>query len=229
MANVKMIAPVGMTGAVQGGGQSVQIANDRTVTVDGSSVPSLLAAGFRMYTVTSARQTISSPAPADKASVVASADIANGDMTLAAQPAQARKLQVEVSVAEKDKSSVTAGSLFIAGDDQDGASVSETIPLMQTETAVVKSKLAYSRVRTIRVSGYAAADKGNKISVGVAEDLAIHTAQNSSGFDVKKISRDGEEQSLDGMSFDPVARTVAIKDMSSSADYDLFATYGMAT
>ena len=103
-------------------------------------------------------------------------------MAIAAQPAHARKLQVNIVVGTSTTTAITAGVVAIDGVDQDGFTVDETISVVANATLspVPKTKYAYSKVNSITLSGYAAAGSGtgNTIGIGVSNDFGVPSATN---------------------------------------------------
>jgi hypothetical protein len=126
-----------------------------------------------------AKAVILAPLPADLVSVVAAVTPTNVALTLAAQPPQARKLQVRVVIGTSPTTAITAGNLALVGVDQDGNAVSENISLIGTASATTVTANCYATLTSATVSSYAASGSGtgNTIGIGVSNAFGVSTGQ----------------------------------------------------
>lgn len=134
---------------------------------------------------------ILAPLPADLISIVAAVTPSNVALTLAAQPPQARKLQVNIHIGTTTTTAITAGNLALVGVDQDGNAVSENISLIENATAAVNSANCYAAVTSATVSGYVASGSGtgNTVGIGLSNAFGIPTGPNVSGFTLLKATK----------------------------------------
>ncbi len=155
--------------------------------------------------VTQARRSrITSPAAADSVSVVAAVALANGALTIVAQPDFPRKLRVAVVDAN---ASITAGIVTLVGKDQDGNTVTETVSMV---TAGVKvTTKAYAHLTSATVSAIAGAGGSDTVSVGLDVALGLETAasQPLTTFAVFKADVDSVDEAVGTV--DATARTIA--------------------
>ena len=117
------------------------------------------------------------PLPADLISIVAAVTPSDVALTIAEQPPQARKLQVEIVIGTTTITAITAGNLALVGLDQDGNAISENISLIKNATATVKSKWAYAALTSATISAYAASGSGtgNTVGIGQSNDFGVPT------------------------------------------------------
>jgi len=176
---IKLIAPAGSVGIIQGqSGTQYTIASDGSVSnVLSVDVLPLISRGYALYGAKSGSIFIEAALPADLVSIKAAATPANGAITIAAQPIHARKLQIRIVIGTPTTTAITAGSLVLVGVDQDGNSITETISLIKTSSATVKSTYAYAKLISGTVSDYAAAGSGtgNTLGIGVSNDFGVTT------------------------------------------------------
>jgi hypothetical protein len=100
-------------------------------------------------------------------------------LTIAAQPPQARKLQVRIVIGTTTTTAITAGNLALVGIDQDGNAVSENISLIANASVTRKSANAYAYLTSATVSAYAAngSGTGNTVGLGPSNDFGIACGQ----------------------------------------------------
>jgi len=121
-------------------------------------------------TVTDARQArFTAPIAADLTTIKAAADVANGTITIAAQPDYPRKLQVRIVDAN---SSISAGSLVLVGVGARGQAVTQTIALAGG-TRTVTTDDAYATLTSGTVSGLTGAASGDTLGIGPATALGL--------------------------------------------------------
>jgi hypothetical protein len=176
MATVKLIAPVGYSGSINGGVTATQytIASDRSVSVDSRDAIALASLGFQYYAISVAKIFISSPLPADLISTVAAVAVANGALTIAAQPPHARKLQYRLVYTS---GTLTTATLTVVGFDQDGNAITEVsnfaaIAASQTTT----SAYAWSKITSATVSNVTGTFSVT-IGIGPSNDFGLPTFQ----------------------------------------------------
>ena len=241
---IKMIAPAGTTGIVQGrSGVNYTIASDGTISnVQQADFAPLLSAGFSIFIVVTDKISMSSPVVADLITTVNAVTPSNIALTIAAQPPQARKLQVRIVVGTTTTTAITAGTLTLVGVDQDGQAISEVISLIANASATVKSKWAYATLTSATVAGYVASGSGtgNTVGLGPSNDFGIPTAPGSVDFTLLKSSKVTKvfgtssvtaDDVASTATVDAVARTVAPTTAPGAAgtlDYEFTFTYGMA-
>ncbi len=123
------------------------------------------------------------PLPADLTTVVNAVTPSNVALTIAAQPPQARKLQIRIVIGTTTTTAITAGNLALVGVDQDGNAVTENISLIQNASATLKSANAYATLTSATVSGYAASGSGtgNTVGLGPSNDFGIPCGQGPVG------------------------------------------------
>jgi hypothetical protein len=180
---VSMFVPASATGIVNGQSGSIYtIGNDGIVpgVLSGDILP-LLNAGFRFVSPGVKKLVILAPLPADLTTVVNAVTPTNVALTIAAQPPQARKLQVRVVIGTTTTTAITAGTLTLVGVDQDGIAISEAISLIQNASATLKSTWAYAKLTSATVSNYVASGSGtgNTIGLGPSNDFGVPSAPRS--------------------------------------------------
>jgi hypothetical protein len=198
-------------------------------------------------TLTVARKAIIlAPLPADVTTVVNAVTPTNVALTIAAQPPQARKLQVNINIGTTTTTAITAGTLTLAGLDQDGNAASEVISLIKNTTTVVKSKWAYSKLTSATVAGYVASGSGtgNTVGIGPSNDFGVPTGPGVTNFALVKATkiittfvsgtpswaRAVTDDTAGSAVVDATARTVAPTTAPGSAginDYELTCTYSL--
>lgn len=252
--SLKLFAPAGFAGFLEGLGQSYTPAADGSITVQPADFTAALKGGFRNFTLQTGRISISSPLPADLVSVVnAATPVANKTaLTIAAQPPQARKLQYNIHIGTTTTTAITAGNVLVVGFDQDGNALSENVSLIATTTTAIKSAFAWSSVTSLTPDGtYAAAGSGtgNTFGVGVTNDFGVPTAPGSIGVGLggedlvcvkaTKISWGGSDATkvaaddvASTTTVDAVARTIApttAPASSGAVDFEFTYTWANAT
>lgn len=246
MPNVKLIAPAGFVGSISGrSGVTYPVAADRTVTVDSFDAIAFLGLGFCLYCVGILRACIMSPLPADLVSVVAAVTPSNVALTLAAQPAHARKLQVRVVIGTTTTTQITAGALTLVGKNQDGDDITEVIALARAATATVKTANAFASVTSATVAGYTAdgSGTGNTVGIGLSNDFGLPSfagggAVNFALLKATKItkvlgtSNTAADDAAASATVDAVARTVAPTTAPAAnglVDYEFTYSFGAAS
>ncbi len=168
---------------------------------------------------------ILAPLPADLTTVVNAVTPSNVALTIAAQPPQARKLQIRIVIGTTTTTAITAGNLALIGMDQDGNAVTENISLIQNASATLKSAHAYASLTSATISAYAAngSGTGNTVGIGPSNDFGIPSAIGVTNFALLKStkvittvtggvtawSRAVTDDNAAGATVDAAARTVA--------------------
>jgi hypothetical protein len=165
-----------------------------TATLDGA----VSGAGFQaaVKAISAAQVRVSkvvflAPLPADLTTVVNAVTPSNVALTTAAQPPQARKLQVRIVIGTTTTTAITAGNLALVGIDQDGNAVTENISLIQNASATVKSANAYATLTSATVSAYAASGSGtgNTVGIGPSNDFGVPTGPGVTNFAIVKATK----------------------------------------
>lgn len=122
-------------------------------------------------------------AAADLVSVVAALDpIANGTLTIAAQPKHPCKLQVRIVDAN---SSVSAGTVVLVGVGVNGQAVTQTISLAGGTRTVVTDDV-YATLTSATVASVAGAAAGDTIGIGVSTALGLPAVVGATSLSVFK-------------------------------------------
>lgn len=132
------------------------------------------------------------PIAAELISIVAALDpVANGELTIAAQPDYPRKLQVALVDAN---SSISAGIVTLVGVGVHGQAVTQAISLTGG-SATTTTTHAYATITSATVSGLVGAASGDTISIGVATALGLPGpyALTPSAFTVYKANLDNAD------------------------------------
>lgn len=131
------------------------------------------------------------PLPADLTTTVNAVTPSNVALTIAAQPPQARKLQIRIVIGTTTTTAITAGNLALVGIDQDGNAVTENISLIQNASATLKSANAYATLTSATVSAYAAngSGTGNTVGLGPSNDFGVPTGVGATGFAIVKATK----------------------------------------
>jgi len=154
---------------------------------------------------------IRAPLPADLISVVAAVTPTDVALTIAAQPAQARKLQIDIVIGTSPDTEITAGDVTLVGFDQDGNAIEEVISLITDDSVTLVSDNAFASLTSATVADYAAegSGTGNTISIGVSDDFGLPTGVGTvSNLTITKLST---------VTTDFTAETVAVADDDASA------------
>ena len=194
------------------------------------------------------REIILAPLAGDLTTVVNAVTPSNVALTIAAQPPQARKLNVRVVVGTTTTTAITAGNLALVGTDQDGNAVSENISIIQNSSATLKSVNAYAHLTSATVSGYVASGggTGNTIGLGPSNDFGISCGRGTvSNFALVKATkivttvtgavtawaRAVSDDVASTAVVDATARTVApttAPDAAGINDYEFTVSYNLA-
>ncbi len=240
---IKMIAPAGTGGIVQGLGVNYTIGSDGTISgVASLDVLPLIRAGFRLFSTFIAKILLSSPLPADLTTMVNAVTPSNVGLTIAAQPPQPRKLQIRIVIGTTTTTAITAGTLTLVGVDQDGNAVTEVISLIQNASGTLKSANAYASLTSATVAGYVASGSGtgNTIGLGPSNDFGMPTAPGVVDFAIVKATKITKVLGTSNVAADDVAstatvdaaaRTIAPTTAPASGglvDYEFTYSYGLA-
>jgi hypothetical protein len=109
------------------------------------------------------------PIAADLTTIKAAADVANGVITIAAQPDYPRKLQVRIVDAN---SSISAGTLTLVGVGARGQALQQVIDLAGG-TRTVTTDDAFATLTSGTVAGLAGAATGDTLGIGPATALGL--------------------------------------------------------
>jgi hypothetical protein len=237
MTTFTMIAPSGLTGEVVGmpSGTTYQIGSNGVVTsVAQQDLAAMRSLGFSVANSSTlvSRAIFLAPAAADLTSVKAAATPANGAITIAGQPPTPRKLAIRIVIGTTTTTAITAGTLTLVGEDQDGNAITEVISLIENASATKKTANAYASLTSGTVAGYAAngSGTGNTLGIGGAVDLGVSTAQGVTNFALLKETVDGATDETSSATVDATARTVAMGTAPNGThNYEVLATYNAAT
>lgn len=213
MATVKLSVPAGAGGQIYGtDGVVYTVAADGSVVVDGSQVNTLLRAGFTYFHTEVRKVYISSPLPADLISIKAAATPANGAITIAAQPAHSRKLQIRVVIGTTTTTAITAGTLTLVGTDQDGNAITEVISLVANASVTLVSANAFASLTSGTVAAYAASGSGtgNTLGIGVSNDFGMPAAPASFDCLAVKVTKITKVLGTSNVAADDVAATAVV-------------------
>jgi hypothetical protein len=220
---IKMIAPAGTVGIVQGrSGTSYTVGSDRSISnVNNQDVLALLGAGWSLFGLVTGKVAIRAPRVADLIYVKAAATPANGAITIANQPDQARKLAVRIVIGTPTTTAITAGTLTLVGTDQDGNAITEVISLIATSSKTVNTANAYASLTSGTVAGYAAAGSGtgNTLGLGQAADLGCPTAPGAVDFVLLKATKIVSTFTGSGTAVTTVS-ILPVDDVASTATVD---------
>jgi hypothetical protein len=171
---VKLIAPPAYTSTINGStGATYTMAADRSVTVDSRDALGLVSLGFQYYAQSLSKISVGSPLPADLVSIVAAVAAANGALTLAAQPAHARKLQYRIVYT----SGTFSGILTVVGFDQDGNAITEVVTFASVVASqTTKSAYAWGQITSATMSAVSGTFSVT-IGIGVSNDFGLPTFQ----------------------------------------------------
>lgn len=152
------------------GGADV-LAVDGTISTEGTdstATTATMAASRR-----NGMMIVAAPEAAAVDEIVAAVLPVDGPIAFTVHPDWPRKLQVDIIDAD---ASISAGTITLAGLDQNGASVSETFPLTGG-TQNVKTAKAFASLTSITVAGCVGAVAPDTVSVGVTNDLGLVSQQ----------------------------------------------------
>lgn len=122
-------------------------------------------------------------ANAGAAAIVADVAVADGALTVAAQPGVPRKLLLF----KTDADSSAAFSVALVGKGPAGEDVSETVSFLATDGSTSKTTTkAYSKLTSATVSGTAGATGADKIAIGIATALGLPIPEGSRNVTVYK-------------------------------------------
>jgi hypothetical protein len=165
---------------------------------------------------------ILAPLPADLISVVNAVTPSNVALTIAAQPPQARKLQIRIVIGTTTTTAITAGNLALVGFDQDGNAITENISLIQNASATLKSANCFATLTSATVSAYAASGSGtgNTVGIGPSNDFGIPCGQGAiGGFALLKATKNTRNVVGSGTAVTTWTNVVA-DDVATSATVD---------
>jgi len=151
MATVKLnVATIGSSVIYTQYSGTVVPASDGTVTVDTRDVKSLLSAGAVYVNARAAGQFVSIPAVGTAAAIVSSVALANGTLTIAAQPDVPRQLGLRV---DPGSGTITAGSGVITYVANDGTTTIDTIALSTAALFTTNTSKGVCHLTSAVISG----------------------------------------------------------------------------
>lgn len=160
------------------------------------------------------------PAAPDLVSIVAALDpIADGALTIAAQPVVPCKLQVRIV----DANNSVTGSLVLVGVGARGQAVTQTISLTGG-TRTVTTTDAYASLTSATVSSVAGAASGDTVGIGQSGALGLPAAQGATLVAVHRASVDDVREAVgtvDGAAGTIVPTTAP----NGTRDFDFWFTY----
>lgn len=220
VSNVTLIAPAGQAGGtVQGINGTYAINGDGTVTVNvGPDMTALLAAGYRFFRTATQSFGVGSPLPADLVSIVAAATPANGNPTIAAQPAHARKLQLRIVLGTPGTTNITAGTVTVVGVNTNGITVTEVFSLITAVSVTLKTANAFNTITSFTIAGYTASGSGtgNTFGVGVSNDFGIVTGPNVVDLVMLKASKVTKVLGTSNVASDDLAASGTVDTVNST-------------
>lgn len=126
--NVKMFAPAGFGGSIQTANSgTVFVQSDGTITVSALDVSDMVRLGFQFAVAGHDRALIAGPAILNGTVAVGSVALANGTLTIAAQPDVPRQL---AAVVYPGTTSITAGNLALTYVGNDGLTQIDSLSLV---------------------------------------------------------------------------------------------------
>jgi hypothetical protein len=207
---IKLIAPAGQGGIIMGAsGVQYTIGSDGSVSVNSADVLPLLRSGYSLFGTNSGKVSLNSPLPADLISVKAAAAPVNGAITIAAQPAHARKLQVRIV---DGGTHITAGTLTLVGTDQDGNAITETLSLITAVDVTLKTKWAYAHLTSGTVAGLVGGGSST-LGIGLSNDFGVQTCASPStpvGLVCTKATKITKVLGTSNVAADDVASTTTV-------------------
>lgn len=138
------------------------------------------------------RVDFAAPDAADLVSVVADVLLANGALTIAAQPTQPCKLQVRIT---DGNGSITAGTLTLVGVNAKGQAVTQVINLAGG-TRTVTTDEAYARLTSGTVAALAGHGAGDNVGIGQSAALGLPLPPNATGLVVFRAEVDGAVEAV---------------------------------
>lgn len=250
------VTPTGGTGVVtvttSGQAQTVSSihvtgASELDGAVSGAGITAFVQSTVAAQVLTQ-KSVFLAPLPADLTTVVNAVTPSNVALTIAAQPPQARKLQINIHIGTTTTTAITAGIVTLVGTDQDGNAVTEALSLITASTVILKTAHAYASLPSATVSGYVASGSGtgNTIGIGPSNDFGVPCGQGTvSNFALVKStkvittvtggvtawSRAVTDDNAAGATVDTTARTVAPTTNPGVAginDYEFTVSYNLA-
>lgn len=165
---------------------------------------------------------ISAPIAAELVTIVADVLMSNVALTIAAQPAYPRKLQVRITDAN---SSISAGIVTIVGKNAAGESVTETVALTGG-TATKNTVNAYATVTSATISALAGNAAGDNIGIGVGPAFGMSVPAAATDFTVYKSNVDGANETVGTV--DATAKSIApTTAANASRNFDFWYSYKM--
>lgn len=210
---ITMISPVATSGVVQGrsGVNYVPDSFGQITNVNPADIFGLFEAGWQIASKQTRTLSVSSPLPADLLSIKAAATPANGAITIAAQPVQARKMQVRIVLGTPGTTNITAGTLTLVGIDQDGQALSEVVDLTQfaAVSGTYTTKWAYAGLTSGTVANYAASGSGtgNTLGIGLANAFGLPSEIPQGSFAMVKSTKITKVLGTSNTAVDDVAST----------------------
>jgi hypothetical protein len=142
--------------------------------------------------VLSGQTVFTNPAAADLVSVVADVLLANGALTIAAQPACPCKLQVRITDAN---SSISAGTLTLSFYNARGQLVSQVISLAGG-TRTVTTTEACAKLVSATVASLAGNASGDNVGIGQSGALGLPVPQGATNVAVHRADVDGASETV---------------------------------
>jgi len=162
---------------------------------------------------------------ADLVSVVSALDpVANGALTIAAQPPIPCKLQVRLVDAN---ASISAGTVALVGVGVHGQAVSQTIALTGG-TATTTTTDVYASLTSATVAAIAGAAAGDTVGIGVSGAIGLPGTKTPtpSAFAVHKANVDGAAETV-GTVDATAGSIVPTTAPNGTRDYDIWYTYSV--
>lgn len=167
---------------------------------------------------------ITAPATAALTGLVNTADVANGALTIAAQPDVPRKLQIRIVDAN---SSISAGTLTLSGTGPSGEALPDQVINLAGGTRTITTDRAYATFSGT-VAGLAGAATGDTLGIGPASALGLPGQKTpaSSSFAVHKASVDNVDEAV-GTVDAPAGTIVPTTAPNGTRNFNFWFTYAV--
>lgn len=163
------------------------------------------------------------PIAADLVTNVADVLLANGALTIAAQPDFPRKLQVRITDAN---SSITAGTVTLVGVGVRGQAITQVIPLAGG-TRTVTTDDAFATLTSATVAGLAGHGAGDNIGIGPSAALGLPVPQGTTAVTVFKSNVSNANEAIGTV--DSVAGTIIPTSApNGTRTYDFWFRYSLS-
>ena len=174
MSNVTMFAPAGSGGSVQTDNSgTVFVASNGTVSISPLDVPTFQKLGFKIATTRHAVYTTPAiPGVALATETVTSVSLANGTLTIAAQPVVPRPLQ---AVIDPGAAAITAGVLTLTYTGNDGQTHVDALSVVVALASVLTIQTSYGveHLTSAIVTGLVGGSSPKVRGVGTNPTLAL--------------------------------------------------------